>query len=408
MKIPMRADMQRRFSQRGFSLIELMVAMTITLIISGAIYGLLSTGQSAFRREPALVDRQQNIRIAMDLITRDVENAGAGMTAVPANLAQVFTDNLNNPGANSVASEIFPGQRADFLEMMANDGTCPTLGVCGAPAGNILYTFEPPPQCMTARAGFLFVAGEAGPAGSITAPVADRRPGLLWGAIPATGLVCGLVGSSGGLFTLPVAPAYNPGVTQACGTPPGGLTPDPAGNPNTTTRYCRSLTRMQLVRYEIAPETPGTPVNPITNPPSLWRSDYGLRNYDLTLNTGPTNTPVGPNNPWQVVARGIDDLQIQYFTACPSPGGPVGWCNVPGTVVNGPPPATSLNTVVQRVQITLSARTVPATGQALASGGETIYAPGGTPGRRGQLTTTVAPRAALMTLAAGSPTVQWR
>ena len=48
--------------QRGFSLVELMVAMTVTLIVSGAIYGLLTSGSSAFRREPEVADRQQNIR----------------------------------------------------------------------------------------------------------------------------------------------------------------------------------------------------------------------------------------------------------------------------------------------------------------------------------------------------------
>ena len=63
--------------ERGFSLVELMVAMTVTLIVSGAIYGLLTSGSNAFRREPELADRQQNIRVAMDLISRDVYNAGA-------------------------------------------------------------------------------------------------------------------------------------------------------------------------------------------------------------------------------------------------------------------------------------------------------------------------------------------
>ena len=72
---------------RGFSLVELMVAMTVTLIVSGAIYGLLTSGSNAFRREPEIADRQQNIRAAMDLIARDVFSAGA---ALPT-FAQVFT-----------------------------------------------------------------------------------------------------------------------------------------------------------------------------------------------------------------------------------------------------------------------------------------------------------------------------
>ena len=66
----------RRTRQRGFSMIELMVAMVVTLVVSGAIFGLLSAGGNAFRREPEVADRQQNIRIAMDMIARDIAERG--------------------------------------------------------------------------------------------------------------------------------------------------------------------------------------------------------------------------------------------------------------------------------------------------------------------------------------------
>ena len=66
-------------TESGFSLIELLVAMLVTMIVSGAIFTLLNAGQGAFRREPELTDRQQNIRLAMDMIQRDIATAGAGM-----------------------------------------------------------------------------------------------------------------------------------------------------------------------------------------------------------------------------------------------------------------------------------------------------------------------------------------
>ena len=74
-------------SQKGFSMVELVVAMTVTLIVSSAIYGLLTAGGNAFRREPEVADRQQNIRAAMDFISRDTFTAGA---ALPP-FSQVFT-----------------------------------------------------------------------------------------------------------------------------------------------------------------------------------------------------------------------------------------------------------------------------------------------------------------------------
>lgn len=379
--------MERRASDRGFSLVELMVAMVITLIISGAIYGLLSSGQSAFRREPALVDRQQNIRIGMDLIARDAQNAGAGMTGTVANLPQIFTNGLNDPAApGSLISEILPGERADYLEIMGNDGSCPTLTLCGSPGGS-LFTQAPLPACIFGTPpgpALAYVAGENGPASS-----ASTNPGLLYINVPGPG---GGGACGGGNVNLPAgqAAAYNPPGNQACGA---------GGNANTTTPNCRSISRIQVVRYELAAENPAVAVNPITNPPSLWRSEYGRRNVDASANTGPYlgNDPSGNPSPWQLVARGIDDMQIRYFTACPSPGGPLGWCDIPGVIQNG-----NLNTVVQQVRVTLSARAT-----ALNLGGETTYAPGGSAARRGQMTTTISPRSALMTLSAGNAPL-WR
>ena len=80
--------------ERGFSLIELMVAMVATLIISGAVMQLVGAGKGAFRREPEISDRQQNIRMAMAMIQQDVQSAGLGLPP----FTQVFTNGLNNLG----------------------------------------------------------------------------------------------------------------------------------------------------------------------------------------------------------------------------------------------------------------------------------------------------------------------
>ena len=72
--------------QAGFSLLELMVAMVVTLIVTGAIYGLLAGGQSAFRREPQLSERQQNTRLAMSLLEQDIGAGGSGPARLHAGL----------------------------------------------------------------------------------------------------------------------------------------------------------------------------------------------------------------------------------------------------------------------------------------------------------------------------------
>ena len=97
--------------QQGFSLIELTVAMTVTLIITGAMFQLLTAGKSAFRREPELSARQQNIRVAMDVISQDVYRAGQGLPE----FAQVFTRNLNGVGPMGSG-----GAASDALELVVD------------------------------------------------------------------------------------------------------------------------------------------------------------------------------------------------------------------------------------------------------------------------------------------------
>lgn len=374
-----RGEQRMQRAERGFSLIELMVALTITLVVSGAIYGLMASGQGAFRREPALVDRQQNIRIAMDLIARDVENAGTGMH--PA--SQVFTNSLDNPSTGSVASEILAGQKADFLEILSNDGSCPALSVGCAP-GVVIRVDANLPACVTTRLpGFFYVSGPSGPASS------NGTPGLLWLELPGGG-----GGGGGGSCASPGVLNTPPG--QGWVNPPGGGCP--GGGPSSGGGNCASISIIGLVRYELAPENPAVAVNPITNPPCLWRSESGRRNRDGSANTGPYtgNDPGGNPSPWQLIARGIDDMQIEYQTGVQWPSGaPTTWLNTPGnvdTTIAIPPAAVAGNfdSIVRRVRITLSSR---ALGNDL--GGETTYNPSGTRGRRGQLTTIVSPRAAL-------------
>src|SRR5215813_1167730 len=95
----------------GFSLIELLIAMTLTLVISGAIFGLLTMGQGAFRREPELTERQQNLRAAMAMITRDLTSAGVGLPP----LAQVF-----RPGLAGIGPLGAGGAATDEIQMLAN------------------------------------------------------------------------------------------------------------------------------------------------------------------------------------------------------------------------------------------------------------------------------------------------
>lgn len=73
---------RKRPSSAGFSLIEVMVAMVIFLIVTGAIFGLLQAGRVDKSRSSTRTDMLKNARVAIHLIGRDALNAGLGFHKV--------------------------------------------------------------------------------------------------------------------------------------------------------------------------------------------------------------------------------------------------------------------------------------------------------------------------------------
>lgn len=68
----------RERGQSGFSLLELLIAMTIFLIVTGSIYGLMQLGTYDRNRASRRSDVLKNARVAVQMIGRDVLNAGLG------------------------------------------------------------------------------------------------------------------------------------------------------------------------------------------------------------------------------------------------------------------------------------------------------------------------------------------
>jgi prepilin-type N-terminal cleavage/methylation domain-containing protein len=63
--------------ERGFTLVELGVAMSIMLLVAGALLGALESGTNAERRASTRIDDEQSVRLALTQFTRDVRNATA-------------------------------------------------------------------------------------------------------------------------------------------------------------------------------------------------------------------------------------------------------------------------------------------------------------------------------------------
>ncbi len=60
----------------GFSLIELLIAMAIGLVVLGAMYSVFTIQNKTFGSQEQYVEMQQNVRAAMDMISREIRMAG--------------------------------------------------------------------------------------------------------------------------------------------------------------------------------------------------------------------------------------------------------------------------------------------------------------------------------------------
>ena len=75
--------------ERGFTLVEVMIALLLTLSVMASVFGLLQRGQESFRREPEISDMNQSTRSGVEAISRDLLMAGY---KTPAHSAVVWND----------------------------------------------------------------------------------------------------------------------------------------------------------------------------------------------------------------------------------------------------------------------------------------------------------------------------
>jgi type IV pilus assembly protein PilW len=77
--------MHRRLTtqnQEGFSLIEMMIAVTVMVIITGAIVSLMRSSMMIATASYEMTDAQESLRTAQEYINRDLMNAGDGLKSI--------------------------------------------------------------------------------------------------------------------------------------------------------------------------------------------------------------------------------------------------------------------------------------------------------------------------------------
>lgn len=115
---------RRRFAsklymdQNGFTLIEMMIAMAISLLVLSGVYEVFTSQQKAYTIQDQVAEMQQNARVAMDIMTREIKMAGyiaeqwfGGMAPSvdisynPPNIGNGTPEDIEENGANAITFE---------------------------------------------------------------------------------------------------------------------------------------------------------------------------------------------------------------------------------------------------------------------------------------------------------------
>ncbi len=108
-------------NKRGVTLIELLIALVSSSILIAALYRVFISQQKIYAVQDQVVDIQQNLRIAIDQMTREIRMAGYG-----GNILEVFGnvngfDHLITPSPNSIT--IILADQVGELKQSAPKGT---------------------------------------------------------------------------------------------------------------------------------------------------------------------------------------------------------------------------------------------------------------------------------------------
>jgi type IV pilus assembly protein PilW len=139
----------------GFSLVELMVAITISLIVLAAVSTLFVSSKKTYTTQDRLGRLQENARFAMHFITRDLRLAGYTGCINKLIPDATYYNRLNVP-----ALPALPKSTPD-IPLVASDTT--TIGTTDYPIDNITISFVDPVSSATLNAEM------ASPSSDITA-----------------------------------------------------------------------------------------------------------------------------------------------------------------------------------------------------------------------------------------------
>ena len=92
-------------SDRGFTLVEVMVALAISGIVLASIYSAFQSQQNSYVAQEQVSEMQQNVRIGLDMLSKDIRLAGYNPSGA-AGIGFVFAGNFNGTAVTTNATQI--------------------------------------------------------------------------------------------------------------------------------------------------------------------------------------------------------------------------------------------------------------------------------------------------------------
>ncbi len=123
----------------GFTLVETLIALVLTLLVTGSALALASPASRASALQPEVMDIQQRARVAADVLTRELNTAGAGLAAhqvpalLPLRLGSVRGDSAGTARADAVTMLSVPVGAAETTTAAAMGPVTWSMTVSSSP-----------------------------------------------------------------------------------------------------------------------------------------------------------------------------------------------------------------------------------------------------------------------------------
>ena len=126
-------------NDRGFTLVELMIAMVVGMVVLGAVYALFTAQSKHLATQEQLAELHQNARAAMDIMVREISMAGYNQTTDPATITAVNRCTGTTTASNTPCAGI-TNAAADTIGFVADiNGNGDTTAGGANPSENIAY-----------------------------------------------------------------------------------------------------------------------------------------------------------------------------------------------------------------------------------------------------------------------------